>query len=253
MDNCKYEQIKANFSNNLNDLESNLNIYLNQIKNIAGDFGGPSVYFHNRSLQEINIDFLGLTHIEMIYAVLPSWGMHRMGDTSTKIINFDKFLEQIENNREILNELKNKEINEINIEYLSDILVNKLSFSASNSHLVSSSKVLHHIVPNLISPIDKQYSIRFLIQSKNKFLSKTKNGKIKYSVVTYKNEEEFNYSNLFLTGMHDFIKRNKSILNNHLDKEVNLNKNFNSHLTKIFDNLIMIYVKNNGIKEEYGV
>ena len=249
MEESKIDEIKTNFSNNLIDLKSNLKQYLNQVKDIAGEFGGPSVYFHNRALQEINNDFLGLNHLEMIYAVLPSWGMHRMGDTSTKVINFDNFLKQIDNNRKLLNELKSKSIKEVDINNLSDLLVNKLSFSVSKSYLVSSSKVLHHIIPNLISPIDKQYSIRFLMQSKKQFLSKSKIGKIKYSAITYKNDDEIDYANLFLSGMHEFIEKNQEILTEYLDKNINLYKNFNSNLTKIFDNLIMIYVKNNGLKE----
>ena len=252
MDNDKFETIKRNFKNNLIELKKDLDKYLMQISEIAKDFGGPSIYFHNRALQEIKNNYLGVSHIEMIYAVLPSWGMHRMGDTSTKIINFDKFTEQIDNNREILHKLKDKTISEIKIEAISNLLINNLSFSESNSHLVSSSKVLHHIIPNLVSPIDKQYSIRFLLQPKNKFLSNTKNGKIKYSQIAYNNKEEIKYSNLFLSGMHSFIEDNKSILINYLDKEIDFGKNFNTSLTKIFDNLIMVYIKDNSIRE-YGV
>jgi len=250
MEDKKYEEIEKNYLNNLDDLKNNLSKYLNQINTVAGDFGGPSVYFHNRALQERNNDFLGNTHIEMIYAVLPSWGMHRMGNAAAKIINFDDFYAQIDKNRKIFNELRNKTINEIDIEVISDLLVKKLSFSISNSHLVSSSKVLHHILPNLISPIDRQYSIRFLLQTKDKFVSVSKKGKKQYSVVIYNNNEEINYSNLFLSGMHKFIENNKSILCKYLDKEINLYKNFNSNLTKIFDNLVMLYVKNNGVKED---
>ena len=246
MDNNKYKEIEKNYLNNLADLKNNLYKYLNQINKVAGGFGGPSIYFHNRALQEINNDFLGKTHIEMIYAVLPSWGMHRMGDTSTKIVSFDKFLEQINNNQKKFTELRNKTINETDIKDISNLLVHKLSFSKSKSHLVSSSKVLHHIIPNLICPIDKQYSIRFLLQSKDQFISK-KNKK-KYSNFAYNNNKEINYSILFLTGMYDFIEKNESILREYLDKEMNLYKNFNSNLTKIFDNLIILYVKKNGVR-----
>jgi len=250
MDNKKYEEIKKNYLNNLADLKNDLSKYLNQVNTIAGDFGGPSVYFHNRALQEINNDFLGNTHIEMIYAVLPSWGMHKMGDTSTKIVNFDNFYAQINNNREIFNELRNKTINEIDIKVISDLLVNKLSFSIADSHLVSSSKVLHHIVPNFICPIDRQYSIRFLLQTKDKFVSVSKKGKKQYSAIGYNNNDEINYCNLYLSEMYKFIEDNKLILHEYLDKEINLYKSFNSNLTKIFDNLIMLYVKSNGVKED---
>ena len=56
---------------------------------VLRDFGGPSVYFHQQSIRAQASAFLGDRHIEMIYATLASWGMHRMGDpeaTKTKKI-----------------------------------------------------------------------------------------------------------------------------------------------------------------------
>jgi hypothetical protein len=235
----KLEEIKANFNNNLKELKNGLNHFLPQTKDIANTFGGPSIYFHNKALYEMRTNFLKDSHIEMIYAVLPSWGMHRMGDTSTKVIDFDKFKEQIEKNREKLLTFRSKNISEIDINELSDLLINKLHFTESKSYLVSSSKVLHHIIPNLVSPIDKQYNIRFLLQNKEHFI--TKSGK--YSTLIYDNNEEINYSLLFLSGMHNFIEETKSLLIKYLDKDIDLNKNFNTSLTKLFDNLIMVYVK----------
>jgi hypothetical protein len=245
MDKKKFEKIKQIFKNNINDLERNLENYLLQTREVAKDFGGPSIYFHNKALLEQKNHFLELPHIEMIYAVLPSWGMHKMGDTDTKVIDFDKFFEQIEKNKKYLLELKNKSIHDVDLNELSNFIINKICFTLANSHLVSSSKVIHHILPNLVSPIDRQYSIRFMTQPKDKFTSKTKNGKIKYSSVIYDNDDEVDYASLFISEMHNFIEENKSILIKFIDNDNNMNLNFNTSLTKIFDNLIMIYVKKN--------
>ena len=57
-------------------------------------FGGPSVYFHKRCLEAAGDEFLSLRHIEMLYATLASWGMHRMGDpdqTKTKLTEWNQF------------------------------------------------------------------------------------------------------------------------------------------------------------------
>lgn len=42
-------------------------------------FLGPSLYFSQEALKACQTDFLGERHIEMVYATLASWGMHRTG------------------------------------------------------------------------------------------------------------------------------------------------------------------------------
>src|SRR5438046_3190965 len=58
------------------------------------DFGGPSVYFHDQCLRAGAEEFLSERHVEMLYATLTAWGMHRMGDaekTKTKLVAWDQF------------------------------------------------------------------------------------------------------------------------------------------------------------------
>jgi len=69
---------------------------------------------------------------------------------------------------------KDKHISEIIVENIF-ILLLQLRVSISDVFLVSSSKVLHHIIPNLICPIDRQYSIRFMSQKKGFFDNSTIN------------------------------------------------------------------------------
>src|SRR5713101_937940 len=57
-------------------------------------FGGPSVYFHRECLAAGEADFLSKRHVEMLYATLTAWGMHRMGDagtTKTKLTDWQQF------------------------------------------------------------------------------------------------------------------------------------------------------------------
>src|SRR5438874_7253110 len=61
-------------------------------------FGGPCVYFHEECLRAGAEEFLSRRHLEMLYATLTAWGMHRMGDpktTKTKLIDWDCFSESI--------------------------------------------------------------------------------------------------------------------------------------------------------------
>ena len=68
-------------------------------------FGGPSVYFHQQCLRAAENEFLSSRHIEMLYATLVAWGMHRMGDpkvTKTKLTDWDEFRRSIVEQRAAL-------------------------------------------------------------------------------------------------------------------------------------------------------
>ena len=68
-------------------------------------FGGPCVYFHEECLRAGADDFLSTRHVEMLYATLTAWGMHRMGDpktTKTKLTHWDCFIGSILAVREAL-------------------------------------------------------------------------------------------------------------------------------------------------------
>ena len=224
----KIEAVKKSFEENLIDLENNLPLYLAKTTDVGKDFGGPSIYFHKEAIKEITIEFLGKRHIDMIYAMLPAWGMHRMGEESkTKVVDYDQFVLQIDKIKLNLIDLKNKHISEI---IASDILalLKELRVSVSDAFLVSSSKVLHHIIPNLICPIDRQYSIRFMQQKKGDF-----------DKSTIQLNYEYAYAEIFINSMILFINKHELILKEHINSE------FNTSITKIFDNLLMVYVKNN--------
>jgi hypothetical protein len=215
----KQKHIKA-YEANMADLCKNLDYFLGKTRQVAQDFGGPSIYFHKEAINESRKDFLGGRHLDMIYAMLPSWGMHRMGNTNTKVVEYDDFINQISSNKDVLFHLYNKNMNNVDIHLLSDLLINKLHISISNARLVSSSKVLHHIIPHLISPIDRQYSMKFL------------------KINQYNNYDEKDYAEIFISGMYKFIEQQGNKLEKYIDDK------FNTSLTKIYDNLIMVYIKN---------
>jgi hypothetical protein len=224
----RYTHKINNYKNNLLDIEKNLDHFLSKTIDIGKEFGGPSIYFHKEAIKAINTDFLGKRHLEMIYAMLPAWGMHRMGDMAAKVVDYTIFIEEINKNRDELNVLKNKTLQEVDINDIVELINEKIHVSTSNSYLVSSTKVLHHIIPNIISPIDRQYSIRFINENKNHFSNNT----MQLNVVT----EEV-YAFIFIDGMRDFLYKNEPKMKNYLDD------NFNTSITKIFDNLLVAYIK----------
>ena len=211
-------------ANNYNKLVNGLSKYITPSTN----FVGPSLYFHQKALEYQQKEFLSERHIEYVYATLVAWGMHRMGPNGAKMPDYDIFKSSILDSKikKALEELKDKRIEDITADEI-DSIIQKLSeicFSVkgsdSNSHLVSGSKILAHILPNLACPMDRQYTCTFFGVNLNR-----------------KNEQTI--FKKVIRQMWEFYQDSNHI---RLLKPI-LGKPFNMSFPKIFDNLIINYVK----------
>lgn len=144
----------------------------------VASFGGPSAYFHQRAIDECRTRFLSNEHIEMVYATLVAWGMHRTGKGGAKMPVYSDFHNSIMVVSQILQKYQNTRIESVtasNIEQvisdLSEICFgpNAVNGSTTNSKLVSASKILAHILPDLVPPMDRQYTIRFFNKRKHNY------------------------------------------------------------------------------------
>jgi hypothetical protein len=151
------------------DLAANFGHYLAEFEHRAV-FGGPSVHFHVRAIER------RLTHdtlrsaiaddelLELIYATLTSWGMHRMGPKGAKLVDFEPFCDRIRKQSAILEELEPLVITDVDGVVVADKIWRAVSgarVSASGTQIVAGTKALHHLLPDLIPPIDRTYTIRF--------------------------------------------------------------------------------------------
>ncbi len=126
-------------------------------------FGGPSLYFHQRALQTRQLPSV-TTHLEYAYATLASWGMHRMGKGGSKMEDFDTFRLSVEPLKEKIaeaQELNPRNMNPRGWEVLGDIF-RGIKVMASGTSLVGNSKVMHHMMPEIVPPIDREYTLRYL-------------------------------------------------------------------------------------------
>lgn len=241
---------------NIAKLKDDLRKYRNlseYLKKTKGLFEGPSIHFHKRALYECSRDFLGKDHLEMIYAVLVSWGMHRMGEKGkngknlTKMCEYGEFVRQI--TTQIIDDPDNKgktikiadalkryegmhivDVKEENIETIVELMFNiKVNALESSSRLVSASKVLHHILPHLVPPMDRRYSLKFMHRSIDAQSDNTKTKKL---------SREKNVAVEFIKEMRDFLN---SEYGDRMKKECV--DDFDTSLPKIFDNLIVAFVK----------
>lgn len=221
--------------------------YAHVTENSLNGFGGPSIYFHSKCINELNSNYLSSRHIELIYATLTSWGMHRMGNKNSQLCDFKVFKESIINKKELYNYLNKFNIGRINNNSLDKLLTNEIKdvfynlkvSNAKNSFIVAKSKALHHLLPDLILPIDRQYTVRFFTKNKSKWTNK--DGKLKQ--ISLPNSQEKQYE-LF----KEIVKKSMEFVQNYRFKKIKYLKDsnsFNSSHLKIMDNLIIEYIKSN--------
>jgi hypothetical protein len=129
----------------------------------AETFRGPSLYFHHRAL-ETRQSPAALTHLEYVYATLASWGMHRMGKGGSKMESFDTFRRSIESLQAKISEAQRFDFREMNGQKwaLLKEIFQGTNIMASGTSIVGNSKVMHHMMPNIVPPIDREYTLRYL-------------------------------------------------------------------------------------------
>jgi len=130
---------------------------------LADTFGGPSLYFHERALESRHAP-ASLPHLEYVYATLASWGMHRMGSGGSKMCAFREFHASVNGlEGKILSAqgLMPATINEAGWSVLKEIFMG-IKIMSSRTLLVGNSKAMHHMMPNIIPPIDREYTLRYL-------------------------------------------------------------------------------------------
>jgi hypothetical protein len=142
----------------LNSLEAAHDAYYR-----AEVFGGPSLHFHLRSLQTARVQEFD-RFAEYVYAVLASWGMHRMGPGGSKMRDFAEFHESL---RSVwpaalrLQAMTPSDLDDSDWTGLRAIFCG-IRCMASGTSLVGNSKVMAHLLPNLVPPIDREYTLKFL-------------------------------------------------------------------------------------------
>ena len=135
-------------------------------------FTGPAKYFPEEALKSCKEDFLGDRHIEMIYATLAAWGMHRLGEKGAEMPDYKCFKCRILNCKKEIEELRGERIERISkdrldtiVEKLENLVFREIIASGTDSHLVASTKTLAHILPDLVPPMDRHYTAKYFGKS----------------------------------------------------------------------------------------
>lgn len=225
------ERTLKRMRNRVDKLCGNFTHYLQKFDDVK-KFTGPSVYFHMKTLK--TLDSLGLsaaledTHFtEYLYATLTSWGLHRMGPKGAKLVDFAPFKKTLLDQKEAIISLQNcrlTQLSEQNLNTIVDALWNILSnlkVSKTETQIVAGSKALHHLLPKLMPPIDREHTIRFFYCRKS----------AKTVAIPYGGEERVfkeTYPFFFEIGL-----RNREIIFQYIGRA------FHTSETKVIDNAIV--------------
>ena len=139
------------------------------------------------------------------------------------ILKYKKSFLRLRNHKSIVS-VSEKEFNNI-LPELTEICF-KINATKSDAKLVSGSKTLAHILPDLVPPIDRQYTLKFMYGNKNYSIGNDERGKKVFNEIMQYMYNLYN-QNHKLTEL-----ANKSI-----------NSEFNTSLPKIFDNIVINRVR----------
>lgn len=150
------------YDDKIRDLLENADRYHNAYYE-AEVFRGPSLYFHIRSLETRNSPN-ALSHLEYIYATLASWGMHRMGKRGSNMQSFAVFYTSIESINDKISTAQQFDLQRMTVEQwtLLEEIFKGIKIMASRTSLVGNSKVMHHMMPDIVPPIDRKYTLQYL-------------------------------------------------------------------------------------------
>jgi len=199
-------------------------------------FTGPSIHFHHRTVQRLAE--LGSVQsavrddqfVNYLYATVACWGMHRMGPKGAKMLEFGVFQKSLVRNAETIQALSTlsiQQLSEREIDGIVDDLWKLLkgdtgiNVSATNFPLVAGSKVLHHLIPNLMPPIDRTYTASFFV---------------------WKNRMQNEPKEMFRDTFPRLVHLAQKI---ELPAKKHLGSGFNTSLTKALDNAIVGFIRLN--------
>lgn len=149
-------------------------------------FGGPSIYFHDRTLGRLRSfgspseALLDDGFVESLYAVLTAWGMHRMGSRGARLEDFRLFTDSLRSQLPGIIDLDQRlkklggevtaslpQVPESEVPGLTEELwsvISRMKLGKSDeTKIVLGSKAVHHLLPELLPPIDRRYTLRFFL------------------------------------------------------------------------------------------
>jgi hypothetical protein len=104
---------------------------------------------------------------EYLYATLASWGLHRMGPGNTKLGDLDQLKASFRAQASRIEQVQQLRIERLDLGEVYDVadaawqIMADLRVGIGKTLLIANSKALHHLLPGLVPPIDRNYTLKF--------------------------------------------------------------------------------------------
>lgn len=151
-----------------------------EIPNLIRNFSyrkGPDLYFYRKTMElrrRKSLDELFRDEsdrfTELIYATLAAWNMNSRG---AKMKYFDQFKSSILANRERFAQLSSTRLEALSRARVGEVetrlgqIYSNMHVMESGGKIVSNSKVMHFILPDLVMPMDRQNTLNFFFGNTN--------------------------------------------------------------------------------------
>ncbi len=168
----KRQRTSDRMERRVNDLIAGFDQYV-QAFNDGNPFSGPSIYFHHKTLAILRQHSTPCSalhsdeFLDYLYATLTSWGMHRMGPGGAKLADMSQIKDSFVHQEASIREVQSLSLCTISSAHVSRVtsrvwsILDSLRVGTSGTKLVANSKALHHLLPALVPPIDRAYTLRF--------------------------------------------------------------------------------------------
>lgn len=125
----------------------------------------PSWYLYRELLEtkEISERFSN-KYIELIYVTLSAWNMNSRG---AQLKEFNKFKQILMDNEKDITKLSNYNIKNLTDYQIEQIIVQlqqlylKMKLTQTQTNLVTFSKTMHFLLPDLVVPFDRKYTLQY--------------------------------------------------------------------------------------------
>jgi len=179
---------------------------------------------YNRILRSARNDICADERIKLIYEMLIAFKMNSRGARLSEFADFNKSIKKHSDTIESLAKVKLEKVKEADDSFretIGSLFCNLDGLTQTNSSLVTFSKTMHFLLPDLFMPIDGRYTLRFFYES-----TPTNQKQCFLQVL-----EQFRQ---FAQEHHEVLKA-----------QVNKHSHWNRSIPKVIDNIIITYVTEN--------
>ncbi|PIN77709.1 hypothetical protein COV16_06535 [Candidatus Woesearchaeota archaeon CG10_big_fil_rev_8_21_14_0_10_34_8] len=181
----------------------------------------PGNYLYRKLNQNYNKnDLFSDEYLKLVYVTLCAWNMNTRG---ARLTDFETFVSLLRQNEKLicqLSDYKIKEFKEKELKLIEELFFNLKYLCKQKSKIVTFSKTMHFLLPHLIVPIDRKYTLSFLKNNVN---------------IPNDIKRQFElYKNIFLAF---------SLFSKTTDLTEYIDNNWNQNIPKILDNIVIGYEK----------